>query len=133
MNKGPKKKVRRGGAARKINGLVGQALLRNRMSCGLSRTQVETECGLPRGSMRRIEDGVRSVSAGELYMIAAQLNIDPDHVFDGLPVVSDIGAAPDQMEVKRLVHSYTKISDQVVRKRLLQMARAAVDRAVRKA
>ena len=127
MTRRPKQSARRPDSAREVNGIVGRALMEARESFGMTRSELEGACGLPRGAMRRIEDGIRSVSAGELFSLTGKLGLEPAQVFAGLPGPSSDSDQPDRTEVTRLVRSFSKIPDAAVRKKLLQMVRAAVE------
>lgn len=104
-----------------VNTVIGQAIMSRRTALDLTRTDLAGLCGLPRGALRRIEDGARSVSASELFHIAQALGVRPWDFFADLPGAEFRDSAPDGAEIERLVRSFHRVGDAAVRKRLMHL------------
>ena len=67
---------------------IGGTLRRIRTAKGLSQQRLAVECSrlgyeMPRGTLAKIEAGIRAVSDVELFVLAHALNVEIDELFPG--------------------------------------------------
>lgn len=56
---------------------LGQAILARRVALGMTRNSLAAVLGLSPSVLRRIEEGLSSISAADLLRVAAALDLDP--------------------------------------------------------
>lgn len=112
---------------------VGKRLRQRRTLLGMSQEKLAQAFGVSFQQVQKYERGANRISASRLYLLTKILDVPVTYFFEGLPTVTptqaDTEAAdtPDRMtsrETLELVRAYYRISDPVVRKRLVDLARA---------
>ncbi|WP_366654389.1 helix-turn-helix domain-containing protein [Fodinicurvata sp. EGI_FJ10296] len=112
---------------------VGKRLRQRRTLLGMSQEKLAQAFGVSFQQVQKYERGANRISASRLYLLTKILDVPVTYFFEGLPTVAptpaDTEAAdtPDRMtsrETLELVRAYYRITDPVVRKRLVDLARA---------
>lgn len=112
---------------------VGQRLRQRRTLLGMSQEKLAKAFGVSFQQVQKYERGANRISASRLHLLTKILDVPITYFFEGLPsVVPDHpsveeGGENDRMasrETLELVRAYYRIPDAVVRKRLVDLARA---------
>ncbi len=111
---------------------VGMRLRQRRTLLGMSQEKLAQAFGVSFQQVQKYERGANRISASRLHLLTKTLDVPISYFFEGLPSTvheptqAETDAA-DQMtsrETLELVRAYYRITDDNVRKRLVDLARA---------
>ncbi|MEM5516648.1 helix-turn-helix transcriptional regulator [Henriciella sp. AS95] len=119
-----------GFAASEVDTIVGERIRRRRILSGLTQDQLGEALGVSYQQIQKYETGANRVSAGRLYLLAAELDISPGWFFEGLHDTQD--PADDEIASSSrfaidCVRSLTKIKDERVRAAIQTMIRTLAE------
>jgi transcriptional regulator with XRE-family HTH domain len=112
---------------------VGTRLRQRRTLLGMSQEKLAKAFGVSFQQVQKYERGANRISASRLHLLTKILDVPITYFFEGLPsAVQDRALpadpdTPDRMasrETLELVRAYYRITDQAIRKRLVDLARA---------
>ena len=116
---------------------VGHRIRIERLARGLSQTALANQLGVTFQQVQKYEKGSNRVSASRLYYVAQVLGVPIQFFFDELRPASpppEFGEAPVAMtdllvssEVSQLARTFSEISDPVVRRAIIGLARHFVE------
>ena len=113
--------------AQKIDHVIGRNIRIHRLAKKMSQTELGEHLGVSFQQVQKYENGTNRVGSGRLYQIAAILNVHVGTLFkggEGAEKASDSGlldllAEPQSV---RLIRAFAKITDNAVRRSLVQLA-----------
>lgn len=116
---------------------VGQRLRQRRVAVGLTQDRLAKSVGITFQQVQKYERGTNRIVASRLYELAQVLQVSVEYFFEGLKaeasapsLPSDMGEEvnlPDLMgerETLLLVRAYHKISDTLVRRRVVELVKS---------
>jgi len=111
---------------------VGARIRTRRLLRGMNQEALAIALGLTFQQVQKYESGANRVSASRLWDIAEVLGVTPEYFFSGLPFGEEGEQTPDDQRVREmmqrpetidLVRVYYAISDRLIRRQVLEMAR----------
>ena len=113
--------------AQKIDKIIGRNIRIHRLAKKMSQTELGDQLGVSFQQVQKYENGTNRVGSGRLYQIAAVLGLHVSTLFKGgdgpqkgaSSGLLDLLAEPQSV---RLIRAFAKISDNTVRRSLLQLA-----------
>lgn len=130
------------GRTNEVDASVGKRIRLRRTGLGLSQEKLADALGLTFQQVQKYEKGANRVGASRLFDLARVLQVPVEYFFEDLPappsaerVHSDatLEAGGDTEELKRetldLVQAYSTIRNPMVRRRVVDLARALADSA----
>ena len=111
---------------------VGARIRTRRLLRGMNQEALAIALGLTFQQVQKYESGANRVSASRLWDIAEVLGVTPEYFFSGLPFGEDGEQTPDDQRVREmmqrpesidLIRVYYRISDPLIRRQVLEMAR----------
>ena len=111
----------------KIDKVIGRNIRIHRLSKKMSQTELGDQLGVSFQQVQKYENGTNRVGSGRLYQIAAILGLHVSTFFKGGETADkashsgllDLLAEPQSL---RLIRAFSKITDNTVRRSLLQLA-----------
>ena len=110
--------------------LVGARLRQRRTMLGMNQEALARKLDLSFQQIQKYERGTNRMGSSRLYQLSQILDVPIGYFFDGAPKIgarqADAPAADphSKRETLELVRAYSKITDRVVRKRLLDITKA---------
>ena len=113
--------------AQKIDKIIGRNIRIHRLAKKMSQTELGDQLGVSFQQVQKYENGANRVGSGRLYQIAAVLGLHVSTLFKG-GENRDKGTASGLLDLLtepqsvRLIRAFAKISDNTVRRSLVQLA-----------
>jgi transcriptional regulator with XRE-family HTH domain len=113
--------------AQKIDRVIGRNIRIHRLAKKMSQTVLGARLGVSFQQVQKYENGTNRVGSGRLYQIAAFLGVHVSTLFKGgerAGKANDKGLLDLLVEPQsvRLIRAFSKITDSVVRRSLVQLA-----------
>jgi transcriptional regulator with XRE-family HTH domain len=113
--------------AQKIDKIIGRNIRIHRLAKKMSQTELGEQLGVSFQQVQKYENGTNRVGSGRLYQIAAILGLHVSTLFKGGeangkgadPGLLDLLAQPQSV---RLIRAFSRITDNTVRRSLVQLA-----------
>src|SRR5437762_8606102 len=111
---------------------VGARIRTRRLLQGMNQEALAIALGLTFQQVQKYESGANRVSASRLWEIAEVLGVTPEYFFSGLPFGEEGEQTPEDQRLREkmqrpetidLVRVYYGISDPLIRRQVLEMAR----------
>src|SRR6267142_5990335 len=111
---------------------VGGRVRTRRLLLGMNQEELAKRLGLTFQQVQKYESGANRVSASRLWEIAEVLGVTPEYFFSGLPFGEEGEQTPEDQRLREkmqrpetidLVRVYYRISDPLIRRQVLEMAR----------
>ncbi len=122
-------------AVRALDRHLGQRLARRRHELGLGAADLDRALSVPPGSIRRFENGSRSLGAAQLFALGRALEVPVRYFFEDVPAppaparkgsgLESLPAAKNVEDAERFLNAFYKIPDARVRRDILGLLKAA--------
>jgi transcriptional regulator with XRE-family HTH domain len=124
------------GVVHPIDAHVGRRIRMRRMPLGMTQEVLQNALGLTFQQVQKYETGANRVSASRLATVAGVLGVSIAFFFAGLPEARSGRSDPDaewlkrieQLETIDLIRLYYAIPDDQIRRRFLDLVKAAAER-----
>ena len=113
--------------AQKIDKIIGRNIRIHRLAKKMSQTELGEQLGVSFQQVQKYENGANRVGSGRLYQIAAVLGLHVSTLFKG-GENRDKGTASGLLDLLtqpqsvRLIRAFARITDDTVRRSLVQLA-----------
>ena len=103
---------------------MGSRLQNRREERGLSRENLENLISASTGTVAKFENGLKDISAGQLYVLGRKLGVDIQYFYDGYKGEEIVRKNPRDAEILKFVKAYHSVSNADVRKSFYDLIKA---------
>jgi transcriptional regulator with XRE-family HTH domain len=103
---------------------MGAHLQKRREELGLSRSDLENLISGSPGIVAKFENGLKDISAGQLYVLSRKLNVEVQYFYDGYVGEKIVRKNPRDAEILKFVKAYHSVSNADVRKSFYDLIKA---------
>src|ERR1700760_4951898 len=119
-----------GQVARRVDDHVGERIRVRRTELGLTQEELARRLGISYQQVQKYETGANRISAGRLYEIAVELNVDVAYFFEGFNserAAAQMAHGGHNRAAIDLVRNFQEIKDEGLRSALANLLKAMKD------